>query len=528
MKRWTIATAALCLATAGAAQADSPLADAIQAGERANALRLIQGGADVNATQPDGATPLHWAVFNVDYELARQLLRRRADPDVTNAYGSSPLSEAASIADLELMRMLLDAGANPDSPNQDGQTALMLAIRTGVTEAARLLVRAGADVNAKESFRDQTPLMWAAGLGHADIVDLLIENGADVHVRAAANDWERQITSEPRAQYRASGGLTPLLYAARQDCMRCVVAIVEAGADVNLPNPDGVTPLIIAIDNYAYDAALYLMDQGADPHRWDWHGRTPLYVAVDMNTYRPGRGGFDPDGFSEGRSQNADSQTTAMDVVRRLLAEGADPNAQLNLWRPTRPGAGRFVDDSFTIGTTPLFVAAVSQDFEAMRALLDAGALVDLPNVMGNTPLMGAAGMGMSLRDSRGYFTGNPQDRIIDTLKILLEAGADINARLTDTTSRTGRIARPSSLTDKQGQTALFSAASWGWADVVRFLLDNGADATVVDDFGKTTVDAARNQAGGRERGEFPEIIDMLVEAGAAPSPPRQEAAATP
>src|SRR5690606_28331602 len=91
----------------------------------------------------------------------------------------------------------------------------------------------------------------------------------------------------PRAQFRQTGGLTALLYATRPGCYRCAVAIVEAGADVNKPNPDGITPLINAVDNRSFDIAMYLLDQGAKAGAWDMNGRTPLYVAVDMNSFTP-------------------------------------------------------------------------------------------------------------------------------------------------------------------------------------------------------------------------------------------------
>ena len=105
----------------------------------------------------------------------------------------------------------------------------MLAARTGSVDVVSALIAAGADVNAREAWREQTALMWAAEGAFPELVDLLIEHGADVRARAAANDWGTQITSEPRAQYRPTGGLTPLLYAARSGCAECVRAILAAG-----------------------------------------------------------------------------------------------------------------------------------------------------------------------------------------------------------------------------------------------------------------------------------------------------------
>src|ERR1700716_4030475 len=132
------------LAAAGRpAAADDALAGLIQAGHRDAALKMIAAGADVNAAQGDGTTPLHWAVYKVDADLARALLERGAKPDVINNYGSSPLAEAVKIANARLVDMLLDAGGNVEVPNQEGQTPLMLAARAGSLGVDELLVRHG-------------------------------------------------------------------------------------------------------------------------------------------------------------------------------------------------------------------------------------------------------------------------------------------------------------------------------------------------------------------------------------------------
>jgi len=503
MRAWALA-ASLSLA-AGTAAADGTLADLIQSGDRAAALEMIRSGADVDAAQGDGTTPLHWAVYRIDAELVDALLARGARPDALNGYGSSPLAEAVKIGDADLVAKLLDAGADVEVPNQDGQTALMLAARAGSFPVAELLIRHGADVNAREAWRGQTALMWAADANAPDVAALLIEHGAQADTRAYANDWPAQITSEPRAQYRPTGGLTPLLYAARSGCTRCAAAILGAGADVDRPNSDGVTPLMVALDNFAFDTARLLLERGANPHTWDWWGRTPLYVAVDMSSYT-GR-----------RNSPQESQTSAIDIVRRLLEAGVDPNTQLNMHRPGRGGnTSRFVDDLLTTGATPLLRAAIGHDIEAVRLLLEHGAHVDLPNVMGVTPLMGAAGMGVSGRDRRLELGGDAETRAIATLELLLAAGADVNARVTDIDSRTARIARISTMSERAGQTALYGAVKFAWARVVEYLLANGADAGVVDALGASPLDAALGRTGGRDNTASEEIAEILRRAGGA------------
>jgi ankyrin repeat protein len=496
----------LSLLAVSAARADGTLAELVQAGDRAAALEMIRAGADVNAAQGDGTTPLHWAVYKVDRELTAELLARGAKPDVINNYGSSPLAEAVKVGDIVLVEMLLDAGADFEAPNQDGQTALMLAARAGALDVARLLVGRGAAVNTRETWRGQTAIMWAADASAPDIVDLLLANGADVHVRALANEWEAQITSEPRGQYRPTGGLTALLYAARSGCAACVASILDAGAAIDQPSPDGVTPLMVALDNSRFDTARGLLERGANPHTWDWWGRTALYVAVDMNSYNA-RPGTEP--VEAGNS-------TGLDLMRLLLEAGVNPNPQLNMHRPSRGGnIGRFADDLLTTGATPLLRAAISHDREAIALLLAHGALVDLPNVMGVTPLMAAAGVGVRRLNIGGEveFRGDVESRAIAALEVLLAAGADVNARIVDNYGRTGRIARASQMTEREGQTALYGAVKFAWARVVAFLIDRGASVDIVDAHGRSPIDAALGAIGGRDNTVSTEIAEMLAKA---------------
>jgi len=264
-----------------------------------------------------------------------------------------------------------------------------------------------------------------------------------------------------------------------------------------------------------FDLAKYLMEQGANPHTWDWWGRTPLYIAVDVRNLTRGGGGIG--GAGAGGSQNPrDGKLTSLDMMKLLLAAGVNRNPQLNMHRPGRGGnSGRFTDDLMTAGCTPLLRASITYDEEAIRVLLDAGADVNLTNVMGVTPFMTAAGIGISIRDTaRGNFTApDTQARSIRTMEILRKAGADVNARILDTSGHTARIARPSTMTNRQGQTALYGAINWGWTDVVKYLLDNGARVDVTDASGKTPVDAAKGNAGGRDFKNVPEISALIQKA---------------
>jgi ankyrin repeat protein len=267
---------------------------------------------------------------------------------------------------------------------------------------------------------------------------------------------------------------------------------------------------MVSIDNFHYDTARLLLDQGANPHVWDWWGRTALYVAVDMSTYAR-RG-----------AQTLASETSATDVIRLLLDAGVNPNSQLNMHRPGRGGnSSRFVDDLLTTGATPLLRAAIMHDDAAMRALLAAGAHVDLPNVMGVTPLMAAAGIGVrepgfGANRAPDFTSKEIEAQTIASVDILLDAGADVNAAITDTQSRTARIARQSSLTDRLGQTALHQVAGRGWAEVVAHLLQRGANPTAKDAMGRTPADLATTPVQGRPVPNGDRIAEMLKAAAAA------------
>jgi len=476
---------------AGTARAQS-LADRIETGDRRAALAMIDQGADVNRAQPDGTTPLHWAAYRVDQELVQRLLKKGAKANVVNHYGASPLAEAARVANVPLVGMLLEAGADANIANEDGQTALMLAARTGDVAVAELLVKHSADVNRREQFKDQSAVMWAAGENRAEMVAFLVSKGADLSIRAKSTDWPTQISNEPRVQYRPTGGLTPLLYAARAGCLGCVKAMLDAGADVDRPNPDGMTPIIMALDNGYPAVAKYLLDRGANPHTWDWWGRTPLYVAVTMRGGRDARPGPRP--------------PESLEFIKALLDAGVNPNAQLAFKEPSRGGRdNRFQDDLLTTGATPLLRAAQTYDNDVVEALLAHGALVDLPNASGVTPFMAASGIGT--RTAAAVLGPGPPDNVValslDTMEVLRKAGADVNARITDITSLTARIARTNSMTGRQGQTALFLAAELGRAKVIRYLLEHGARTDLKDDSGRTPADVAQGTSAGREVGSL-------------------------
>ena len=504
MKRFALACVCILAVVAPAlGQSRSSLADLIQAGNRKAALDRIRAGADVNEPQPDGTHPIHWAVYKVDYELVGALIAKKATVDVVNEFGATPLAEAVKLADARMVTMLLDAGAGVDRADASGQTALMLSIKTGELPIVEMLVKAGANVNAVESFQQQTPLMWAvtASKNAATMTKLLLSRGANVKARALYMDWPNQLSSEPRGQYRPVGGLTALLYAARNGCAECVAALLGAGADVNVPTPEGVTPLMISLDNDHTDVATLLLDRGANPHVADWWGRTALWIAIDrkgaLSAGRGGRGTAAP--------APASAQASAhMAIINRLLAADVDVNAELNMHRPSRGGnSGRFADRQLGTGSTALYRAAEAGDVEVIRALLARGANPNI-NGMGFTPFLVAAGVTPGAGGAGGG--GAPNTALLD---LMIQHGADVNTQVTGTRSYSMRISY-NPPPDKEGTSALHGAVQAGRTDLVRYLLEKGATPELVDANGRKPIDlldiaAAGGSAGGvRGRGGAP------------------------
>ncbi|SRR5579884_2370680 len=458
--------------TAAAAMLGAELTDAVKAGDRTRVAALLSRHADVNAAEADGTTPLMWAVrqsFNKDDAgIAEMLIRAGANAKAANRYGVTPLFLACENGNAYLVEQLLKAGADANSGVTENETALMTAARAGSLEAAKILLEHGADVNAKENWHGETALMFAAAEAHPDVVRLLIEHGADVNARSNVNQWERQVTSEPREKWLPLGGLTPLLFAARQGCLECAQILAENGADINGADPTGISPTLMAIINGHYDVAAYLIGKGADPNLADETGRTALYAAVDFHT-------MPQDNRPAPKVEK--NRTTSMQLIEMLIAKGANVNAQLKKQQPYRAKLDRGDDTMLTTGTTPMLRAAKAGDVEVIRLLLAKGANPKLATRAGINPLMAAAGLGTKEEDTTGR--RKTEAEAIESIRLLLEAGVDVN------------------VADGRGQTALHGAAAKGYDQVVKFLVEHGADPNAKDRNGKTPLDAALGLAGG-------------------------------
>lgn len=450
------------LSIAFADDSPSALIEAAQAGN-SGTLALVAQGADVDARSADGTTALMWAAHNDDVDLTRALLNRGAEVGAVNLYGTSAMQQAAIGAYTPILKLLMHAGADVNSPNAEGQTALMAVARTGNVAAAQLLLSHGAAVDATERWGGQTALMWAAAQAQPQMLKLLIAHHARLDLRSAVRDWPRRVTAEGRPLIMDNGGLTALIFAARQGCTQCVLELVRAGADINEGDPDNTTALVVALMNQHFDLAKVLIDAGADVNKWDFFGDTPLYVAIDLNTLPAG-----------GRADLPSTDVlTGYDIAKLLLEKGANPNAQLKLRPPYRNGVyDRGGDEVLSTGATPLLLAAKDGDVQSVQLLLRYHALVNLPNSQGVTPLMAAAGIGQSFNPTRGRYKTDAQAAAC--VEALYKAGGSITAQ------------------DAEQQTALFGAAKQGWDRAVAELVSYGSALQPVDRFGLHPIDYAR------------------------------------
>ena len=497
-----VATAlGLLVVAATAPAADLTLLEAAEQGAGAEALARIANGANPNQRDASGTAAIMWAAYHGDLELVNALIDAGADVTSTNAFGTSAITEAAIIGNAQILAALIAAGADPNFENPEGETPIMAVARAGDVDAARVLLDAGADINATEDWGGQSAIMWASARSNPEMVAFLAANGADLDARGVIRQWERKIIKEPRPKDMNKGGFTALLYAAREGCTECARALIEAGADPDLADPERVTPLNMALLNLNFDFAAYMIEAGADVDKWDLFGRSPLYMAADVSTLPV---------MGNGAMVVIPSLDThsALDVARLLLEAGADPNIRLKRRPPYRNvPQDRGGDRILAQGATALLRAARAGDTPFVALLLEYGALVDLPSKEGVTPLMAAAGVEFGQRVTRGR--NRTEAQVYATIELLLAAGADVNAQMVVEPNRRtfingSALAQGTSYPIRGRQvpspyavphhTALHGAAMKGYNSVVELLVEHGADLSRADASGALPIDVAMGE----------------------------------
>jgi ankyrin repeat protein len=488
-----------------AAAADTRLIDAVRRVDPTAVRRLLAEKVDVNATQPDGATALHWAAHRNDVAIADLLIQAGARVDAADEGGVTPLGLASLNASPAMVERLLKAGANP---NAGRESPVLAAARSGNVEVMTLLLANGGDANAKEPARGQTALMWAAAEKHADVVRVLIDHGADVKaktvpVRTAGGGRGGGIGGLGGGMGGGSNGangFTPLLFAVRAGDLASVRLLAGAGANVNDASADGMSALVLAAVRAKVDIALFLLDKGADANLAG-SGFTALHWASGSWETELTVTSITPDREGEEWRTVAGLRERRLDLVKALLEHGADPNARIRR-PPQRVGSSKNPGLPELVGATPFTIAAVGGAADVMRVLAEHGADLHAKTSSNGTPLMAAAGLGRAIGEVLV-----PESDNFAAAKLLFELGAvDVNA------------------VDTLGNSALHYAAFMRRDSIVQLLVDHGARLEVPNLYGETPLFLAevviQFAGGGRTETGPTSTGTLLRKLGAKPAKP--------
>ncbi len=547
--------------TVASAAVDAPVADAAARGDAAAVESLLTKGADVNSAQGDGMTALHWAAMNGQAPLASMLLRAGANPGAATRVGAyTPLLLAAKLGHAGVVEALLTGGADPAATTENGTTALMFAAESGDLRSVELLLDRHVDVNARETTRGLTAAMFAAAAGRDAVVATLGRRGADLSATSTPldlrvldrsrfagvlfgnpeppktpggeagsvegggrNGMNRPTAGQTRRPgvdrdfsgnelVNTHGGMTSLLFAARQGHIETARALLDAGVAVNkVKVGDQTSPLLLATINGHYDLAKVLLERGADPNLASVNGVTPLYAVLNLQwAARAGRPRL---------QAHKDQRLSYLEMMTALLDKGADPNARLAT-RVWYAGGLSGVDE---IGTTPFWRAAYASDLDAMKLLVARGADPNLPSVKGVgrpptddgqreytdvssrppvpvggpgvPPLVAASGVGYGEGFAANTHHFAPTGMMAAVKYLIEELGADVNA------------------IDHEGNTALHNAAARGDVEMITYLVARGADVMVVNREGNSTADMANGPV--QRIQPWPEALALLERLGA-------------
>jgi ankyrin repeat protein len=482
---------------------------------------LIAAGANVKVTTREGAiTPLFMAATNGNAAIIEALLKAGAGANSVKANGTTALMLAASSGNPDAVKILLDRGANVDAKESvHGQTALMFASALNRDAAIRVLLAHKADPNIATSVRkmervrfdqdgnvvEDRPGRGGAAAKSPEVLDAEAAAAAakvanetakaelDVFSRALNLKSVVYLTAKPRA--RAGdvaarpprkvgadfmGGMTALLYAAREGHMESVKALVEGKADVNLiSGGDKFSPMVTAIANGHLTIAKYLLDHGADPNLITGTGLSALYATIDVQ--------WAPKAWFPQPSTDQE-KVGYLELMKSLLDHGANVNAPVGekLWFRSFTNDYTWVDPA---GATPFWRAAQSSDIVAMRLLIEYKADPKLPIKSGDTPLMAAAGIGWAAN-----WSVNAPYPLIDAVKYCVELGNDVNA------------------VDNRGYAALHGAAYLGDNEMINYLVQKGAKVDAKSKAGDSAADMANGPT--RFGQPHPESVALLEKLG--------------
>jgi len=502
--------------------AGSPLIEAVKKQDVQAVRTLLKQQGNINATEADGFTALHWAAQRNDMQLVELLLGAGANAKASTRYNITPLYLAAVNGSTAVIERLLKAGADANGTSQEGQTMLMTAALSGKADAVRLLLTHGAKIDTKEPYRGQTALMWAAAEGNTAAVDVLLEAGADLTLKS-------------------NGGFTPLLFAVRNAHLETTVALLKRGANVNDVATDGSSALSIAAVNAYFELASVLLDHGANPNLPDPRA-SPLHTVAWLR--KPGADGAAGVGNTPVGTPQQTGKVTAIQLARKLLEHGANPNTRVEWNEPRFGKEGGTARNPPNIrlgrhllsyrGATPFYVAAKNGDIELMRLLVEFKADPTITTLTGITPLMVAAGLDTWEGETPGPFTGVPEAERLEAVKFAVSLGADVNARANfGDYPMEGDVAYtllyyPHNI-DKlldlgvgdprwNGSTPLIGAIMSNQPSIVQYLVDQGADVRAKTTLGWTPLNVTDGVFCCNAKKEFPAAAAIIRKALGEPA----------
>ena len=422
-----------------------PVLEAARNGDKDTLRTLLQKKSDVNATDPDGSTALHWASHRNDIESADLLIRAGAKVNAATDLGVTPLWQAAENGSAAMVKKLLDAGANPNLALLAGETPVMVAARSGYPEVVEQLLAKGANANAHGT-RGQTALMWAVSQQHPDVVKVLLAHRADIQARSETWTDVQAVPPHGYLPYNVAvphGSETALMFGARVGDLASAKLLVSAGANVNDKDAWGVSATTLAAHSGFTDVVLFLLDKGADANV-SGPGFTALHEAIMRRDEK---------------------------MVTALLDHGGDANAPLRTWTPTRRSSEDFHFEPALVGATPFWLAARFTEPGILRLLLKHGAD---PKFVHHAEYVAERGFGQDKRTETATAlmaavgiirttpwvdppAGEREALTLETAKMVVELGVDLNTANTD------------------GRTALDAAKALKYDSVVKFLTEKGA-----------------------------------------------------
>jgi uncharacterized protein len=441
---------AMAVLLMGAGSDRSSLMQAAKSGDKDALRTALKQGERVDAAEGDGSTALHWASYRDDVESVDALILAGASVNAANDLGATPLWVASQNGSGAVVRRLLKAGANPNLALLAGETPLMVASRSGSADVVEQLLAAGANINAHGA-RGQTALMWAVAQKHPQIVKGLLSHRADVQARSDTYNEVMAVSPHGLLEYNRTiphGNDTALMFAARVGDLESAKLLVASGADANDSDAWGVTATILAAHSGFSDVVEFLLDKGANPNL-----ATPGFTALHEAIMR--------------RDEK---------MANALLAHGADPNAPLRTWTPTRRASNDFYFSPALVGATPIWLAARVTSPAIMRLLATHGAdplfVHHADYVAGEsyerrqevtTTLMAALGMGGRVAPWVPASRAEREALTLEAVTLATASGVDVNAA------------------DLDGRTALDAARALKFETVVKFLVEKDAKSGARD-----------------------------------------------